>query len=66
MYDNAGIQNRIVNAWAVYEDSTFRNAKHEKDHLFNTYALEMRLRSEMREKVEAHPIVQRRFGLIVD
>ena len=56
----------MVHAWAVYEDSTFRNTKHEKDHLFNTYALEMRLRNEIRDKVQVHPLVQRRFGLIVD
>jgi hypothetical protein len=36
----SGIQNRLMQAWALYEDSNFRNFKHEQDHLFNTYAKE--------------------------
>lgn len=55
-----------MHAWAVYEDSTFRNVKHEKDHLFNTYKLEMRLRNEIKEKLDSHHIVQKKFGFIVE
>jgi hypothetical protein len=39
-----GIQNRLKQAWALYEDSNFRNTKHEQDHLFNTYAKEEKFR----------------------
>jgi hypothetical protein len=47
----SGIQNRLMQAWALYEDSNFRNAKHEQDHLFNTYAKEEKFRKEIREKI---------------
>lgn len=63
---NLGIQNRLMQAWAIYEDSTFPNTKHEHDHLFNTYAKEERIRKEIREKIEFQPHVQRKFGLHVE
>lgn len=50
----------------MYKDSKFKNVKHELSHLFNTYDCEFKLRKEIKDKINSHPLVLKKHAMVVE
>ena len=50
----------------VYEDSKFRNIKHEESHLHNTYEIELKARKDIKDKLNNHPSILKKHAMVVE
>ena len=50
----------------VYKDSKLRHNRHEMNHLFSTFENEMKVRKEVKDKLNNHPSVLRKHNIVVE
>ena len=60
------IENRLKVSEIVYEDSKFRNWKHEKNHLKMTFDNEEKGRRDIKDRLNNHPDVLKKYDLVVE
>ena len=50
----------------MFVDSEKRNVKHEVNHLFNTFDNEVKVRKDVKEKINNHPKILKKHKMVVE